>query len=177
MRATKTLYAAMFLGLASATVITSCKKKSGCTDATATNYNPDADKNDGSCIYGDVNAALKQEIKANYANIVFASYEDAYTEAVKLQGAINTFLTTPNASNFETCKTAWKNSREPYGQTEGYRFANGPIDAEDGPEGMINAWPLDENYIDYVTGSATAGIINDAATYPTINKTLLESLN
>ena len=34
------------------------------------------------------------------------------------------------------------------------RFYNGPIDDPDtGPEGLINAWPLDENYIDYVEGA------------------------
>jgi hypothetical protein len=29
----------------------SCKKKKGCTDPTATNFDPDADKDDGSCTY------------------------------------------------------------------------------------------------------------------------------
>ena len=29
----------------------SCKKTEGCTDNQATNYNPDAEKNDGSCVF------------------------------------------------------------------------------------------------------------------------------
>lgn len=178
MRFTRTtLLSAALLAAASSTVFTSCSKKEGCTDVNATNYNPDADKNDGSCVYGDEYATVKQQIKENYANIVYASYKDAYDEAVKLQNNINSFLTTPSQSGFDACKTAWLAAREPYGQTEAYRFANGPIDAEDGPEGMLNAWPLDENYIDYVTGAANAGIINDPATYPTIDADLLESLN
>src|SRR5262249_13653052 len=122
-------------------------------------------------------ASLKQSIKENYANMVFASYEDAYNEAVKLQTAINTFVATPTATNLEACKTAWKAAREPYGQTEAYRFASGPIDAEDGPEGMLNAWPLDENYIDYVSGDAAAGIINNVTGFPTIDIALIESQN
>jgi len=177
MKVSKVLCAAALLGVASVTTFTSCKKKSGCTDSAASNYNPDASKDDGSCIYTDQYAAMKQEIKENYANIVFASYQDAYTEAVKLQSAINAFLAAPTAAGLEACKTAWKAAREPYGLTEGFRFAGGPIDDENGPEGMLNAWPLDENYIDYVTGVATSGIINNVATYPTLNKDLLSSLN
>ena len=63
---------------------------------------------------------------------------------------------------------AWRASREPYGQTEAFRFYGGPIDYFDeeagveGPEGRMNSWPLDEAYIDYVIGNPSAGIINDA---------------
>ena len=39
-----------------------------------------------------------------------------------------------------------------------FRFYGGPIDNEEnGPEGLINAWPMDESYIDYVEGNPTAG--------------------
>ena len=44
-------------------------------------------------------------------------------------------------------------------------------------ERLINAWPLDEAYIDYVEGDAGAGIINDPATYPQITSALLVELN
>ena len=47
----------------------------------------------------------------------------------------------------------------------------------DGPEGLINAWPLDEAYIDYVEGDPAAGVVNDPDTYPTIDAELLTSLN
>src|SRR5690606_19649365 len=53
---------------------------------------------------------------------------------------------------------------------------DGPIDnADDGPEGMINAWPLDEAYIDYVEDDPSAGVINDGTT--TIDAETLMSLN
>ena len=58
-----------------------------------------------------------------------------------------------------------------------YRFYGGPIDDENGPEGLINAWPLDESYVDYVEGAPEAGIINNQADYPAIDADLLESLN
>ncbi|TPV96952.1 MAG: iron-regulated protein [Myxococcales bacterium FL481] len=98
----------------------------------------------------------------NYAAIVAASYEDSLTSAVALQQAVHAFLAAPSQAGLDASKNAWLASREPYLQTEVYRFYDGPIDhPETGPEGMINAWPLDEAYIDYVAGNATAGIVND----------------
>lgn len=129
----------------------------------------------------DPNATLKQKVVKNYSEIVYASYEDAYNKAVRLQTAINTFVATPNATNFAAAKTAWLDSREPYGQTEAYRFYDGPIDDENGPEGNLNAWPLDENYVDYTRdgngGVAMTGIINDVTGYPTISTSILQGAN
>jgi putative iron-regulated protein len=120
----------------------------------------------------------KKQVITNYADIVSANYQKSYDDAVLLENAIKTFTTTPTDANFTAAKTAWKNSRESYGTTEAFRFANGPIDGDDkGPEGLLNSWPLDENFIDYVDGAANAGIINDLTDYPTINKTVLQGLN
>jgi putative iron-regulated protein len=121
--------------------------------------------------------AAKTEAKNNYAEIVKASYEDALTTAETLEDAIGVFLASPSQAGYDACKIAWLNARLPYGQTEVYRFADGPIDDADGPEGLINAWPMDEAYIDYVDGNPTSGIINNSSSYPVINGELLESLN
>ncbi|MEI6864653.1 imelysin family protein [Flavicella sp.] len=122
-------------------------------------------------------STVKTNIVANYAEIVSANYNDAYDDAVSLQMAIATFTTSPTEETFIATKAAWRTSRESYGTTEAFRFASGPIDDSDGPEGLLNAWPLDEQYIDYVDGDSDAGIINDLITYPTITKILLEGLN
>jgi putative iron-regulated protein len=119
----------------------------------------------------------KSEVIENYANIVYASYEAAYTDAEALKNEVNKFTNSPTDANFTLVKNAWLTARESYGQTEAFRFANGPIDDSDGPEGLLNAWPLDENYIDYVAGDENSGIINNIATYPVITKAILESLN
>ncbi|WP_394772940.1 imelysin family protein [Flavobacterium sp.] len=120
----------------------------------------------------------KKQVITNYADIVYANYKKAFDDAVLLETAIKTFTTTPTDANFTAAKTAWKTSRESYGTTEAFRFANGPIDGdEDSPEGLMNSWPLDENFIDYVDGAANAGIINDLTDYPAINKAVLEGLN
>lgn len=118
---------------------------------------------------------LKTEFQQTYVDIVSANYEDALAEAKVMKTAIYDFVDNPSSANFETAKQSWLDAREPYGQTETYRFAGGPIDDVDGPEGLLNAWPLDEAYIDYVEGDATAGIINDVSV--NIEATILEGLN
>ena len=57
-------------------------------------------------------------------------------------------------------------------------FYGGPIDEDySGVEGYLNAWPLDESYIDYVVGYPEAGIINRPEEFPVINLTLLLARN
>lgn len=114
----------------------------------------------------------------NYAQNVYVLYSDAYNTAAKLQGAVNQLVASPSAANLAAAKTAWLDARVIWGQTEAFRFYEGPIDdAAYGVEGLINAWPLDEAYIDYVVGAPTAGIINNPAAYPVINETVLLGLN
>ena len=107
-----------------------------------------------------------------YANIALANYNDALKDAKSLKTAIDAFAKSPTQVNLDNAKKAWLTSRESYGQTEIFRLANGPIDAEDGwvadsygaLEGQLNAWPLDENMIDYTidaNGAKTSGNIID----------------
>lgn len=131
----------------------------------------------GTTSVADPYANAKTAIKENYANIVYANYKDSYDKAVQLKTALVSFTNAPSASNLATAKQSWLDAREPYGQTEAFRFSSGPIDDANGPEGQLNAWPLDESYIDYTSSSSTSGIINDAATYPTITGSLLDGLN
>jgi len=122
-------------------------------------------------------SARKQEALTTYADIVFASYQDSYDLAVELQSTLESFVADPNEETHQAAKDAWLAANEPYGQTEAYRFYGGPIDDKDGPEGLLNAWPLDEAYVDYVDGAPEAGIINNLDEYPEITKELLASLN
>ena len=119
----------------------------------------------------------KKQVIDNYVSIVYANYQKAFDDAVVLESAIKTFTGSPTETNFSTAKEAWKTARESYGTTEAFRFANGPIDDANGPEGFINSWPLDENYIDYVDGNANSGIINSVVSFPIISKEVLEGEN
>ena len=107
-----------------------------------------------------------------YSDIALANYSDALKDAKSLKIAIDAFVKSPTQVNLDNAKKAWLTSRESYGQTEIFRLVNGPIDAEDGwvadsygaLEGQLNAWPLDENMIDYTidaNGAKTSGNIID----------------
>src|SRR5688572_27754548 len=97
-----------------------------------------------------------------YSAIVLASYTDSLAAAEDLKEAVEALVETPSEATLAAAREAWLESREPYLQTEVYRFYGGPIDNdEDGPEGLINAWPLDEQHIDYIEGEPDEGIIND----------------
>jgi putative iron-regulated protein len=82
-----------------------------------------------------------------YGDIAQAMYEDALAAAKDLQAAVDAFLAAPTGENLAAAREAWKASRVPYQQTEGYRFGNAIVDDW---EGKVNAWPLDEGLIDYV---------------------------
>ena len=121
--------------------------------------------------------SLKKEALVQYAGIVLFAYEDSYHTAAVLKQKIDEFVLNPTPAGFQACKDAWLAARNPYGQTEAFRFYGGPIDDADGPEGLINAWPMDENFIDYVAGNPGAGLINDSVQFPEITKQVLMDLN
>ena len=129
------------------------------------------------CTSSQMGSEKKELAKTNtvleaYSNIALANYSDSLKDAQALKLAIDTFAKNPTAENLKNAKIAWLVSRESYGQTEIFRLANGPVDAEKGwvsetygaKEGQINAWPLDENMIDYTIdaeGKKTSGNIID----------------
>ena len=123
-------------------------------------------------------AELKSNVAGHYADGVHALYSKSYKSAMAMDAAVDIFLADPTPATLEAAKRAWLIARDDYGPTEAFRFYGGPIDnEEDGPEGLINAWPMDEAYIDYVDGNPGAGIINNPDEYPQITAELIESLN
>ncbi len=118
----------------------------GCADAV----------DDGAAIEAAMDSATQ-----TYAAIALAAYGDTHHDALALQSACDALVASPSAANLEAARAAWKVARESYLQTEVFRFYDGPIELV---EGLINAWPLDEAYIDYVDGNPGAGLVNDTAT-------------
>jgi putative iron-regulated protein len=118
----------------------------------------------GSCSKSEeeVNTVTKKEVIDNYAALVHQNYLDSYNSAVQLQTSIQSFTNNPTQAGFDQAKTDWLAARDIYGQTEVFRGSNGPVDSESNDawvinnEGQMNAWPLDEGYIDYVTAASDA---------------------
>jgi putative iron-regulated protein len=123
----------------------------------------------------------------SYGTIAYASYGDTLSKAKALETAVKTFAASPTEATFAAAKQAWIDSRPAYEWTEGFRFYGGPIDnKETGPEARINAWPLDEAYIDYVEDPTDKSILNDLTNksiindpkgFPTIDVTTLAAWN
>ena len=139
-------------------------------------------------------AVTRDDVLHTNANIAYLAYGDSVVTALELQAALKKLVEEPTEANHHAAKKAWLAAREPYGQTEVYRFRVGPIDAltedgslgedGDGPEGAINAWPLGEALIDYVANDVDGddgpeipasvadvadNIIADTDSFPTIN--------
>lgn len=106
-------------------------------------------------------AADHPAVARHYAALVHANYADTLAAAQDMQKAIDAFIQAPTAEGLETARKTWLAGREFYGQTEAFRFYGGPIDDDKGPEGQLNAWPLDESYVDYVEGKPKTGFVNN----------------
>jgi putative iron-regulated protein len=93
-------------------------------------------------------APAVEAVAKNYADIAEATFSDALTEARKLKAAVDTLIKKPTDENLLAARKAWVAARIPYMQSEAFRFGNKIVDDW---EGRVNAWPLDEGLIDYVS--------------------------
>jgi len=100
-------------------------------------------------------------VVAHYGAVVHLSYSQSLDSAKALDAAISAFTSAPSTSTLEAARKVWLQAREAYGQTEAFRFYSGPIDDGKGPEGRINAWPIDESFIDKVSDKPGSGLVNN----------------
>jgi putative iron-regulated protein len=87
-------------------------------------------------------------VAKTYADIAEAGYTDSLDGARKLKTAIDALINTQTQDNMLAARQAWLDARVAYMQTEAFRFGNKIVDDW---EGRVNAWPLDEGLIDYVS--------------------------
>ena len=109
-----------------------------------------------------------------HAEHCHALHRDAATAAVALQQAVQALVATPTEATLLAARTAWIAARVPYAQLEALRGHGGPIDAV---EPLLNAWPVDEAFIDAVVGRPAAGIVHDCKTFPVLSVPALELAN
>ncbi|WP_394247183.1 imelysin family protein [Vibrio profundi] len=105
-------------------------------------------------------AVTQDQVVEHYADIAHAVFSDSVVTAKALNSSIDTFLASPSSANFEQVKQAWLASRVPYQQSEVFRFGNAVVDDW---EGQLNAWPLDEGLIDYVSADYQYELGNEGA--------------
>ena len=86
----------------------------------------------------------------HYADVAHAKFSDALSTAEALDKAVDVLIATPSDATLKAAREAWLAARNPYQETEVYRFGNPIVDEW---EGKVNAWPLDEGLIDYVDPS------------------------
>jgi putative iron-regulated protein len=126
-------------------------------------------------LHAQTSPATAGAVAKDYSALVYATYEDTLSAALSLQKIILAFVASPSAETLVAAKKSWLLARESYEQSEAFRFYGGPIDDAKGPEGRLNAWPMDEAYIDYVKGKTSSGLINNRKVV--ISKASLSRLN
>ncbi|MQA64533.1 MAG: peptidase [Alphaproteobacteria bacterium] len=102
----------------------------------------------GAAFAADPSDADKRAALKTYADIAEAAYADALSSARDLRVAVNGLIQSPRDATLLKARDAWLVARPSYQQTEVYRFGNRIVDEW---EGKVNAWPLDEGLIDYVS--------------------------
>jgi putative iron-regulated protein len=125
---------------------------------------------------------LRQEVASSYAALVEAEYRASLASAESMRAAIRAFCAAPTEAGLARSREAWIAARDIYGRTEVFRFGNGPIDTRHGGvETQLNAWPVDELYIESASASGEAaegtGIIDNPTRYPSLGRAILSLLN
>jgi putative iron-regulated protein len=109
-----------------------------------------------------------------HAEYVGALHREALAAAERMQQAIADMLAAPDEAHLRAARAAWIEARHPYSRLEVLRGQDGPIDRI---EPLLNAWPVDEAYIDHVIGRPDTGIVHDRARFPLLEATVLEHAN
>lgn len=87
-------------------------------------------------------------------------YAEAAAAARTLQAEVDAFLEAPAQETLDAARAAWVAARPAYLRTEVYRYYDGPIEEV---EGGLNAWPMNEAFVDYTRDAPQGGLINDPA--------------
>lgn len=120
-------------------------------------------------------------VRKAYRDLAEQSYSDAIDAVDRLAQAIEHLLDKPSQKALDTARARWRDAHLTYLRTEPLRFYDGPIDGPAdgarpaGPEGRMNAWPLNEAVIDYVKGQPKSGLVQADPKVPLDRDLILKS--
>ncbi len=95
-------------------------------------------------------------------NVIVATYSDLANKAADLYTVAGQFKTTANVANLDVVKQAWRSTRAPWEQSEGFLF--GPVDTQ-GIDPAIDSWPVNTVDMD--------NLLADTTGVPTITETIV----
>ncbi len=90
---------------------------------------------------------LLEHLVIAHADLAYLSYLETHRASLALQERVDVLIEQPSEANLLAARQAWTAAKDIYSQTEAFRFGHPVIDAW---EPQVNAWPLDEGFIDYV---------------------------
>lgn len=157
----KILPTTLAAALAGLLMVSGCTKQTNEDAETGTQTEVQSTESSSNVKLSAAEQAHIDRLISSYANMAHAAYKDSLDTAKMLQTAVETYVATPTQANLDAAKAAYKAARQPYSQTEIFRFDEGFVSANDKRaigstdswEGQVNAWPLDEALIDYVSDS------------------------
>lgn len=114
---------------------------------------------------------VPKDVIKHYTVLAHTIFNDALITAQALDTAIAALAKEPTDATLLAARQAWQAARVPYQQSEVFRFGNPNVDDW---EGQLNAWPLDEGLIDYVTSGYIHEMGNVGATANIIATTSLK---
>ncbi len=72
-------------------------------------------------------------------HVITETYVDLHAKSISLVSAVTTLQTSPTALNLEAARQAWRDTRKPWEQSEGFLF--GPVSTK-GIDPSIDSWPV-----------------------------------
>ncbi|MEO6039196.1 MAG: imelysin family protein [Saprospiraceae bacterium] len=94
------------------------------------------------------------DYSANLSNIalhvITATYLDLNLRSAELVTSLSNLGQSPNAINLEAARQAWRTTRVPWEQSEGFLY--GPVDVQ-GIDPSLDSWPVNQSDLDNVLAS------------------------
>ncbi len=142
----------ILLGVCMVLLFVQCRK--GCTDPEATNFDPKAKKDNGSCLYGkDPSSFDRGPMLINIAdNIILPAYQDFKNHVNDLQTAVNTFEASPNTTTLQDLRIQWHEALISWQHAGYYEF--GPAETHL-LRANVNVYPADTTQINSNIQSAS----------------------